>query len=442
MQASIHPETAEPPVEHGFTVLCVDDEVNILAALRRLLRKTGHTVLTAESGAAGLLILAQEKVDLIISDMRMPEMTGAEFLASTLDSWPDTARILLTGYADIHSTIDAINKARINRYVSKPWDDEEMLRIVDEALAIKRLEKEKAQLNMVVIRQNEELQKLNNSLESQVKVRTAELELTMLELNEVHEKLKKGFITSIRVFANLMEMRADKLAGHARVIADLARQIARQLKLPEAEVQDTFIAGLLHSIGKIGLPDSLLAKPYVEMNLQERNVYGTYPSKGHAALMALEQLQNASQIIRSQHERYDGLGFPDKLGAAEIPLGARILSLCRDFEALQAGFLTGKPMPRHEAISNIESGSGKRYDPKIVEAFCSVVAKPENTPDIKELRIKSKDLKPLMILARDLIASGVMLLAKDHVLDERLVNHIRAFELADSSSLDIYIQVK
>ncbi|WP_046351700.1 HD domain-containing phosphohydrolase [Janthinobacterium sp. B9-8] len=442
MSELIHLEPAEPPSAPSFTVLCVDDEVNILAALRRLLRRTGHTILTAESGAAGLVILGQEKVDLIISDMRMPEMTGAEFLAITLDYWPDTARILLTGYADIHSTIDAINKARIHRYVSKPWDDEEMLRIVDDALTVKRLEKEKSQLSSIVQRQNETLQQLNSSLESQVKVRTAELEMTMQELNMTHDKLKKGFITSIKVFANLMEMRADKLAGHARVIADLTRQVARQLKLPEAEVQDAFIAALLHCIGKIGLPDALLAKPYVEMNLQERNVYGTYPSKGHAALMALEQLQNASQTIRSQHERYDGLGYPDKLAGGEIPIGARILSLCRDFEALQAGFLTGKPMSRNEAIKNIESSNGKRYDPKVVDAFCTVVAKPENTPQISEQMIRSKDLKPQMTLSRDLIASDVMLLAKDHVLDQRLVNQIRAFEIADNISLEIYIQVK
>ncbi|WP_205836448.1 HD domain-containing phosphohydrolase [Iodobacter violaceini] len=428
-----------PALCEEFTVLCVDDEANILASLRRLLRRSGYQIITAESGAAALVILGQEKIDLIISDMRMPEMNGAEFLSIALNYWPNIPRILLTGYADIHSTIDAINKARISRYISKPWDDQEMLGIVEEALTVKRLERDKNQLNSLIGEQNKKLQELNQSLEAQVKARTYELEAAISELHAMHEKLKKGFVTSVRVFANLIEMRANNLSGHARVIADLSRKVARQLSLTEAEIQDTFIAALLHSIGKIGLPDSLLAKPFVEMTLQERNIYANYPGKGHAALMALEQLQGASAIIRSQHERYDGLGYPDKLVAAEIPIGARILGLCSDYESLQAGFLTGKPMLQSEAIKNIESSSGKRYDPRVVEAFLSVIARPEYS---HEQLIRSKDLKPQMVLARDLLASGVMLLAKDHVLDERLIRQICAFEKSDHSALEIYIQVK
>lgn len=434
-------DTVDPLCE-GFTVLCVDDEANILASLRRLLRRSGYKIITAESGAAALVILGQEKIDLVISDMRMPEMSGAEFLAIVLSYWPDIPRILLTGYADIHSTIDAINKAKIHRYISKPWDDAELLSLIEEALAVKRLERDKAQLNVLINQKNQQLQELNQSLEAQVKERTQELEAAIHELRALHDKLKKGFITSVRVFANLIEMRANNLSGHARVIADLSRKIARQLKLSEAEIQDVFIAALLHSIGKIGLPDTLLAKPFVEMTLQERNIYASYPSKGAAALMALEQLQAASSIIRGQHERYDGLGSPDKLAGAEIPLGSRILALCRDYESLQAGFLTGKAMLQSEALKNIEASSGKRYDPKVVEAFIAAIEKPEQSQMITEQLIRSKDLRPQMVLARDLLASGVMLLAKDHTLDERLIRQICTFEKSDHSALEIYIQVK
>lgn len=180
--------------QQEFTLLCVDDEVNILSSLRRLLRSTGYRILTAESGPAALRILEQEPVDLIISDMRMPEMSGAEFLALAHESWPTTPRILLTGYADMQSTIDAINKARISRYISKPWDDQKMLEVIEEALLVKRLEKERNQLNAVIVRQNNELQLLNSSLEQQVAERTKELELAMGDLNLAHEKLKKALL--------------------------------------------------------------------------------------------------------------------------------------------------------------------------------------------------------------------------------------------------------
>ncbi|UXY14427.1 response regulator [Chitiniphilus purpureus] len=427
--------------EPALTVLCVDDESNILSALRRLFRSR-YQVLTAESGPAGLALLEQQRVDLIISDMRMPGMNGAEFLAQALQRWPEVERILLTGYADIHSTIEAINRARISRYISKPWDDDEMLRIVDEALAVKRLQREQARLHRLVERQNAELKALNASLEDKVRERTAELQQTMGQLNEAHDKLKKSFITSIRVFSNLIEMREGKLAGHARKVADLARQIAQQLELGESDIQDITVASLLHGIGKIGLPDALLAKPYVQMTLEERNTYGKHPAKAQAALMALEQLHTAARLIRSQHERFDGLGFPDRLAGMQIPLGGRILAIANDFESLLAGALTGKPMERHEAIKNIESGRGKRYDPDVVAAFLAVVGRPDEGTAGGEVEVRSKDLQPGMVLTRDLIAAGVLLLARDYMLDARLIEQIRHFEATDGTRLKLYIQAR
>ena len=110
-------DNVTPPT---FTVLCVDDEPNILSSLRRLFRPCGYRVLVAESGAQGLDVLRNETVDLVISDMRMPHMDGAQFLAAVRADWPDVVRILLTGYADMASTIEAINKGQIYRYINKP----------------------------------------------------------------------------------------------------------------------------------------------------------------------------------------------------------------------------------------------------------------------------------------------------------------------------------
>ena len=114
----------------GFTLLCVDDEANILSSLKRLFRPTGYRVLTAPGGAEALAILDREEVDLVISDMRMPGMSGAELLAAVRSRRPDTVRILLTGFADMSSTVEAINQGQLHRYIAKPWDDGEVLLVV------------------------------------------------------------------------------------------------------------------------------------------------------------------------------------------------------------------------------------------------------------------------------------------------------------------------
>src|SRR5471030_3391307 len=156
------PAAAAPP-----TLLCVDDEPNILSALRRLFRARGYRVLLAEGGAEGLRILEQESVDLVISDMRMPEMDGAHFLAQVRARWPDTMRLLLTGYSDIQSIQDAINCGEIYRYITKPWDDNDMLLLVRHALERRALEQDKQRLEALTLRQNAQLKALNENLEAQ-----------------------------------------------------------------------------------------------------------------------------------------------------------------------------------------------------------------------------------------------------------------------------------
>jgi len=154
------------------TVLFVDDEANILSSLKRLFRPLGYRIFTAEGGAAGLQVFEQNPIDLVISDMRMPEMNGAEFLEKIRAKWPDAVRILLTGYADVGSTIAAINKGEIYRYIAKPWDDNDIVLTVKHALERKNLELEKQRLEALTLKQNEALKDINANLEAKVRDRT------------------------------------------------------------------------------------------------------------------------------------------------------------------------------------------------------------------------------------------------------------------------------
>lgn len=433
---------SQEPDEAGATLLFVDDEANILSALKRLFRPLGYTIFTAESGAQGLDILARESVDLVVSDMRMPEMNGAQFLEKVREKWPETVRILLTGYAEMAATIEAINKGQIYRYVSKPWEDNDFTTSIRHALQQKMLEQEKRRLEELTRRQNEELKELNASLEDKVKARTEELRKTMERLEIAHERLKKSFITSIRVFSNLIEMRDAAMMGHSRRVAELARTVAQRIGMSEAEVQDVFVAGLLLDIGKMGLPDRLLKKPLTLLTDEERCEMHKYPAKGQMALMALEQLHGAALLIRSHRERFDGFGFPDKLMGAAIPLGARVLAVANDYDEAQLGVLSGKRMGHAEAVAFIRERRGKRYDAEVVDAFLGVVSGGAKAaaPTGPERVLSSEQLRPGMILSRDFITgSEELLLSKGHVLTDQLIGQIRYFERLNEVSLAIYV---
>lgn len=426
------------------TLLFVDDEANILSALKRLFRPHGYRIFTAEGGAAGLEIMAQEAVDLVISDMRMPEMNGAQFLEKVRERWPDSVRILLTGYAEIGATIDAINKGQIYRYISKPWEDGDIVLTVRQALERKQLEREKLRLETLAQKQNEELKLLNATLEDRVRARTEEVNQTMGFLEIAHEKLKKSFITSIRVFANLIEMREGGLAGHSRRVADLARTIAGRLGVSEVDTQDIFLAALLHDVGKIGLPDRLIEKSFSSLTSDERAEVIKHPIKGQAALMALEQLQGAAKLIRSHHERFDGLGYPDKLAGLNIPLGARILALANDYDAVQLGTILNKHLTVAEATHFITEGRGNRYDPAVVDAFLGKAQVADEAVALESgVQINSAQLTPGMVLSKDLIGrSGNLLLSKDYVLDALLINQIQNFERLEQEQFVIHVYMK
>lgn len=423
------------------TILFVDDEANILSSLKRLFRPHGYRIFTAESGALGLEILEREKIDLVVSDMRMPEMNGAQFLEKVRERWPDTVRILLTGYAEIGATIDAINKGQIYRYVSKPWEDNDITLIVKHALRQKMLELEQQRLEALTAKQNEELKELNTHLEEKVLARTSELNQTMQFLESAHDKLKKSFITSVRVFSNLIEMRNPEKAGHSSRVANLARSLAQNLNMSAAEVQDTFIAGLLLDIGQIGLADRLLDRPLQSLNPEERNEVMKAPIKAQAALMALEQLHGAAKLIRHHRERFDGTGYPDRLAGLAIPLGARILSLTKDYDIALMGTTFVKPLKQHDAVLMIQDGAGKRYDPLVVETFHQELGKIRAAGgEPSEQVLRAGQMTPGMVISRELYShSGDMLLSKGHVLTEQIIDQIRGFERMDGHPLTIYV---
>jgi len=423
----------------------VDDEPSILSALRRLFRAKGFQVRVAEGGQAGLEMLASEPIDLVISDMRMPEMDGVMFLEQVRQRWPDTMRLLLTGYADITSIMGAINRGEIYRYIAKPWDDNDIILIVRSALQQRAMEQEQRRLQTLIKAQNEELRVLNFSLEIKVAERTAELNQTNDALLVANEQLKNNFITSIKIFTSLIELRASHLAGHSRRVADVARRLAQKLGMGNKPAQELFVSGLLHEIGKVGFADELLNTPVVMLNTAQLQVFRKHPARAAQLLFPLPELKGAAEIIAAQLERFDGAGYPDALAGKQIPLGARILLVASDYDALQIGTLAQRKLAPSKALDAIIEGSGKRYDPEVVSALVGLMGDGGSPAAVAQQHMDTlrrvRDLLPGMVLARDLITpSGLLMLTAGHVLDDVVIGKIMDFE--KSMGLHLMVEVE
>jgi response regulator RpfG family c-di-GMP phosphodiesterase len=416
-----------------FTVLCVDDEPNILSSLKRALRGPRLNVLTALSGAQALELLQALPIDVIISDMRMPEMDGAQLLEQVRQRWPRIMRILLTGHADMGSTVAAINRGGIFRYLQKPWDITELTTTVEQATTMLELARERDRLEALTQHQNAQLQSINSELEQRVAERTADLELS-------NGKLRRNYLKSIKVFSNLLELRGGALGGHGRRVADVARNVARAMGMDDESVLQVFVAGLLHDIGWIGVSDKLLDKPVARYSADEQMEYREHAVRGEQSLLALDDMQPVMALVRSHHERFDGQGFPDKLAGAAIPLGARILAVADAYDDLQNGHLAGPILSAQEARTLLRQSRGTQFDPEVLDVFLHIT-EPEKPKAAARLMVSCDALEPDMVLASDLTsARGVLMLTAGHRLTLALIRRIREFEQREGSKLELHIK--
>lgn len=425
-------------------LLLVDDEPNVLSSLCRLLRGEGYAIRTASGGGEALGMLEQEPADVIISDMRMPAMSGAELFKHIRDRWPGSGRILLTGFSEVAATIAAVNEGGIHAYLNKPWDDAQLRQAVRGAVERKQLLDERNALLELTARQNQELTFLNEGLEDAVRARTAELKQSSNFLELSNQKLKESFLSTLNVFSNLLELRHESQSDHGKRVASLARKIARHMGLREQMINDITMAGLLHDIGKIGWTDDMITKPFnVDYSVEERQLAVKHPMLAEKLLMQLDSMQGAARIIRHHHERFDGLGYPDRLAGLDIPIGARILALADDYDELQMGVQTQSRRSPDEAAKMIRDGRGIRYDPALVQVFLTVMGKVEADKRAgPEHQVSSSDLKPGARLSRDLIGSdGAMLLSKGYKLDEKLIEQVRRHESKFGHVLEIWISL-
>ncbi len=430
------------PQEHPSRerVLVVDDEPHVLSALRRSLHKQGFEVLTAPDVPHALAVLAIEPVDAIVSDMRMPGQTGAELLAKARQLAPDAVRILLTGYADMQATLEAVNEGEVFRFLTKPWEDALLVQAIREGLHRRALERERDALREITARQNEELRQLNEGLERKVAERTAQLQTAYEQLKDLTQQLKTDFSSTVRLLSSLIEARTGITSGCPRAVAQLVRRVAPVLPIEGDTLGDLTFAALLEDIGKVGLPDELLQQPFEALPQDARARLLRHPVTGEGLLMALPSLRGAGEVLCHLYENYDGSGGPRGLSGSAIPLAARLLRVLTDFEQYRTGAIELTRLSDELALQRMRRWRGKRYDPDCVDALVEVLQGQAPAPQATAL-LSSAQLRPGMVLAQDLLsAAGVLLLAQGHAFDEDLVRRIRAYEKATDEFLWVCVK--
>ena len=438
-------ENQTPPAD--IKILLVDDEVNITRALLRLFNDVEHyQVLTANSGQDALLLLRENQdCGVIISDQRMPGMTGVEFLRQARDISPEAVRLLLTGYADIEASIAAINRGGIFRYLTKPWDDDALLQAVAEAAANFTLIQENKRLNALVRKQKDELAEWNKRLKQRVLDQTSQIRAKSDELAESHSRLKESFSAIIEALAGLIELHHKRAPGHSRNVSELLKVMARRLKLDDLQQKKIVSAGLLHDIGKIGINDRILAKAADEMTAQEYKEYKTHVIRGQAAIDRVPELRDIGEMVRHHHERFDGKGFPDGLKGESIPLGSRMICAANLFEHKLLKYPQSEALD--EALADLKGEWGPVLDPALrtalEEGAREIYASLNLVSEVTAKMVSPKELKPGMQLKADLYSgTGVLLLKKGSVFDENSIDATRRCFKIDPFERDICVIIR
>ena len=335
--------------EFKYKILIVDDEEDNLALLYRTLR-TKYSITKARNAIEALEILKTEHFDCILSDHKMPLMDGVEFLKRVYDMQPKTMRLLVTAYSDVKILIDAINYAKIYRYIKKPYTPDELLMIVEAALETYQL-------------------KLDNE--------------------NLITDLKDLFSGTVKAIIEALDAKDSFTLGRSRRVAFYALKLVNKMSLSPTEVSQIELAGLLHDIGMIGVTEEILNKTQ-KLSDEEFEKIKMHVHYSVKILEDIKQLGEITEIIKYHHEYYNGCGYPYGLKGEEIPLGSRIIAIADAYDSLVSNRAYRNSLTSQEAIKILEQGAGKQFDPDLVKLFVEIL--PDAIAEIKEFEEKQQPI--------------------------------------------------
>ena len=324
----------------GSLVLIVDDEYIGRETLQSVLEGEGYQLEMAESGVQAIEKAKQLLPDVILLDVMMPGMTGFE-VCQRIRSDPQIAEIpiiILTALDDRESLLNAL-KAGADDFISKPFDRYELRARL---LGITRLNR---------------YQKL---LQERAKLR------------EANAQLLNAYEATIEGLSHALDLRDRETEGHSRRVTEVTVKLAQALDISEDEITHIRRGALLHDIGKIGIPDSILHKPYT-LTEEEWVTMRRHPQFAYDMLSHIEYLRPALAIPYNHHEKWDGTGYPRRLKGEEIPMSARLFAIADVWDALTSNRPYRDAWTEEQALAYIREQSGKHFDPQVVELFFKVI---------------------------------------------------------------------
>jgi putative two-component system response regulator len=309
-------------------VLVIDDEGVVRGLMQEILREAGYSVQTAATAQEAAAHLATSEIDLVVSDIVMPDLSGLELLEAVRLHRPSLPVVLVTG-ADTYENLNQALTRGADGLVSKPFTH--------------------AALRDAV---------------------AAALERAGRSEQELRERLLAPTLSG--ALANAIEAREQGMRGHCDRLAALALRLADELEVDRRELETLRLGALLHDIGKIGVPDSVLLKAG-PLDADELELMRTHTLIGDDLLAPLDLLDRVRPIVRHHHERWDGTGYPDGLAAEAIPLGARILAVADSVDAMSAHRVYRDPLTEPQIVRELELGRGAQWDPAIVDVALEMI---------------------------------------------------------------------
>lgn len=320
--------------------LVVDDEVMLRRVMVRVLTGAGYETVEAGSGIEALDRLGRGPFDLVISDIHMPGMDGMQLLAQVRALWPDIGVVMITAVTDVQTAVACLNQGALD-YVSKPFQVDEVLARVRQALERRRL-----------VMENRNYQR---TLEQRVR--------------EQAIRIRDLFVLAVQTLAHALEAKDPYTRGHSMRVAQYSTAIAGAMGLDPETVAEVRLGAELHDVGKIGVREAVLLKPG-GLDEQEYLHIMQHTLIGERILQPLLQEHPlVLQIVRSHHERLDGRGFPDRLSGEHIALTTRIVTVSDTFDAMTTARPYRIARDAKSAVDELVRCAGTQFDPDVVEAF-------------------------------------------------------------------------
>jgi len=330
-------------------VLVLDDEPAVCALLSERLTMEGYACKTCSSGEEALTVMQRESFDLVISDIRMPGMSGMEFLAEAHQRHPRLAYVMVTAEDDLRVAIQAMKQGAAD-YLVKPIQLDALLGSVQRALDVKRLETE--------------LENYRHNLEDMVEARTKQLQAAMRRIELTYDE-------TLEALGAALDLRDTETAGHSERVRRYCLEMATAIGCSHEELKQISRGAYLHDIGKIGIPDSILLKEG-KLVSEEMAIMQTHVRIGYDLVCRIAFLAPAAAIVLTHQERYDGTGYPQGLLGTEIPIGSRVFAVADTLDAMTSDRPYRRALPMSAARAEIQRESGRQFDPEIVRVFLSI----------------------------------------------------------------------